>query len=585
MADAIFAGLKMLKQAYDTIRELKIKLRLSLKEIKRCETLISFLRESSARVTKHLRQSGDSMLSKSFAPVLEEAGEVIMRIEPLLRRKKRMLKPLEAIIKRLTACFASAQKQIFLGKMAIKASTRLLEKALEYKARASARSVEGGLAQLKAELKAAKSSAYRHGEQTSAKVRQVIAAQLSPGAQKVAQAVQLLKDLCDLLKAGSQQTDGEAIVGALKAKAAKIRSEFEDPGDGNEGMRQVVSEGVAMLCNEANLVKLVDTVFRKKLGVLGDAFEEGVIVKLLGDDHVEIAKRLYVDIKEFNGGQLPDDAAMVRYIQERAEHNVGLLLGLASSHISAAIEEMANEDHLAGQIAELGATVLQPLMLSLAKIGFVMSALVMPPVDDEGSNESNLMNELIAVAKDMADDIQVGSFSVGMFGSIESIGMPKNLDISGGLKMLSTVTQGAALNSTHAEIKDYRKELDEAARILNMQVTTIGALSSTTLKGSSGLNSRALSTMSERLTSAQKSEAAAQLIYSSDAPPLTKKPSSATAKSPALVRQAQSGHAILQPGSDRGWLAPQAGFALKTFRPLPPVNGPGERNDYALYDY
>ena len=115
----------------------------------------------------------------------------------------------------------------------------------------------------------------------------------------------------------------------------------------------------------------------------------------------------------------------------------------------------------------------------------------------------------------MAFDIADGAFSLSMMGSIESVGMPASFDISSGISMLSAVMQGTALDSTYDEIKGYRKELDEAARMLNMHATTISALSSTALTSgtSRSLNSRALATMAGSLSQAERTKAAAQLVY------------------------------------------------------------------------
>jgi hypothetical protein len=199
-----------------------------------------------------------------------------------------------------------------------------------------------------------------------------------------------------------------------------------------------------------------------------------------------------------------DEEGIVWYIRERAESNVGLLLALASGYVAECVAELATEDSLAGQLAELAEAVLVPVMQAMSKVGFLMAAIVIPPPDpkEDGGDDSKAMAALIALAKDMAFDIAEGSFTMSMFTSIESVGMPSSFDIAGGASMLSAVMQGTALNATYEEIRSYRDELDETARLLTMQATMMTSFASTTLvnKTSRGLNVTALKTMTEHLS-------------------------------------------------------------------------------------
>ena len=92
---------------------------------------MTFLVDASHRLTKHVRLSGDEALARSLTPTLEEAGDCIRRITPLLRRKAKSMHALDAIVKKASRAFASTHKQIWIAQQSIKATTRLLEKALE----------------------------------------------------------------------------------------------------------------------------------------------------------------------------------------------------------------------------------------------------------------------------------------------------------------------------------------------------------------------------------------------------------------------------------------------------------------------
>lgn len=197
-----------------------------------------------------------------------------------------------------------------------------------------------------------------------------------------------------------------------------------------------------------------------------------------------------------------DEEGIVWYIREKAESNAGLLLALATGYVGECVAEMAAEDSLAGKLAELADAVLGPIMQAMSRVGFLMAAMVIPPpAYDASADDSKAMDALIGLAKDMAFDIAEGHFTSSMFTSIESVGMPSTFDVSGGASMLSAVTQGTALSATYDEIKSYREELDEAARMLTMQATMMTTFASTSLvNGANRLNVKTLASMSENLS-------------------------------------------------------------------------------------
>ena len=255
---------------------------------------------------------------------------------------------------------------------------------------------------MKAELKAARAQAYKKAgtaanaaAQQGDKVvtqRDVMLTRLSPVAQKVVGGIQTMRQLADMLQTPGTEGHGQAI--GMASGQSKVGS-----GDGAAPAALSV-ETIALLLNEENLVKMVSTIFRKQLGILSESFDEDVMIKLLGADEAELAKTLHADMVQFNDGRL-DEAGVVNYVRAHAEQNAGLLLGLASAYVQNCITEMADEDGLAAKVAELGDALLAPVMQAMSKVGFIMSALVIPPPEEasDGQKDAKAMDALIGLAK------------------------------------------------------------------------------------------------------------------------------------------------------------------------------------------
>lgn len=300
MADAIFAGLRLLKDMYKAVQEIKKKLKLSVLEIQRCQTMMNFLVESSGRITKHVRKSGDAAAAKSFASVLEETGQVIRRVTPLLRKKAKTVTLLDTVVKKVSRGFGSVHKQIWVARMSLKGATRLLEKGLECHAKAIVRTQEGGLAALNADLKSERaaeragskvaSAAGSKGAEAVRSKSQVLAARLSPAAQKVAAGLELMKKLSGMLKVGGAESDGERLGKAIHT------NDDDDENDDGAAAGRPNADAISSLMSERNLMKLVQMVFRKQLGLLSTDIDESAFVKLLGHENEETARLLFADM-------------------------------------------------------------------------------------------------------------------------------------------------------------------------------------------------------------------------------------------------------------------------------------------------
>ena len=150
---SVLAGLKLLRDVYKLVRDMRMKLSLCLNEVKRCEALIMFIQEASIKYVKLVRNSTDASLVKGLIRTLERSRDTTKRVEPLVRRKKRMLEPLDALIGRITSSFSTVQKTMFVANMSIKACLTIVEKSFTVLAKTAARRLDGGIEQLEQDLR------------------------------------------------------------------------------------------------------------------------------------------------------------------------------------------------------------------------------------------------------------------------------------------------------------------------------------------------------------------------------------------------------------------------------------------------
>eukprot|EP00966_Prymnesium_polylepis_P032449 754632-Prymnesium_polylepis.2 len=283
--------------------------------------------------------------------------------------------------------------------------------------------------------------------------------------------------------------------------AGEMPLEEEDPEEPSKESSLAVARGQehgkeqASLLDDVVIDRLINTVFRKHFGMVGDDVDQPIIERLLGQGNEDYAERMFADIEGFmlasqvgeaygapvedcvgEGASRPSVPItdLIAYIREKAPTSPGLMVALNATSLLVAVDAMAAENAMpkaghacaATKVSSLVTLSLEAIVFVLMRLGFMMIAMVLPDISKSQSTEESMLESLEKLAQDLSFDLSTGTVNAAsIFGAISSVGAPSlSMDIASSFSAISSLMKGTALDPIIEELHVYHGDLEDEVR-------------------------------------------------------------------------------------------------------------------------
>lgn len=511
MLDVVLSGFKVLRNTFRAVRETKARLNEALEEVASARRALDYVGDTRTRL-----EDNGAQLSPGLQAALSAALSAAKELEAQVRRKERLLLPLSRMIARLTRLFAGITRQALKARLAARGAHGLLERALLTLARFEARA-KGELEELEGAVKKAKA-----GRDRAAEFRLL-------DAYLPAFVVEARDDLGALLDVAEVAADGQGSDSGMPT--ARLPRSLPAPD-------QVSLEAVLSMSLSLARGGTTSTAGKAPGGSGGaPAVSSEGLKKLLGMEYVEEAGRLHVAGCEAAGLGEGADAVpledLAAFVKGHAAENWGFQVALAAHRLVGRLAPASSADGnnpLLAKVAEISGLVLMPLILLAVRVGLLFVAAVLPPVstrDQAAQNfEKLLMDELVEVARDVADGLLEGEVNMGALLQVDAMAGAATHGLHGlseAFNNIGSLLDAANIANELEKVRALRKKSRKVADGLFSALTSEAAFES--LSPSSPTRAvqarsahpadikRHVEELAASLTAAERTALAAHIIY------------------------------------------------------------------------
>ena len=253
-------------------------------------------------------------------------------------------------------------------------------------------------------------------------------------------------------------------------------------------------------------------------------------------EYAEEAGRLHVAGCEAAGLGEGADAVpledLAAFLKGHAAENWGFQVALAAHRLVGRLAPASSADEsnpLLAKVAEISGLVLMPLILLAARVGLLFVAAVLPPVPTRDQTAQNfeklLMDDLVEVARDVADGLLEGEVNMGALLQVDAMAGAATHGLHGlseAFSNMGSLLDAANIANELAKVRALRKKSRKVADGLFSALTSEAAFESLSPSSPRAVQARSahpadikrhVEELAASLTAAERTALAAHIIY------------------------------------------------------------------------